>query len=356
MSTGTALAVSALLLALNGFFVAAEFALVASKRHRLQQHADAGSRAAAAAVAGTRELSLMLAGAQLGITLCSLGLGALAKPALADLLDPLFTALGLPDQAAYVVAFLLALAVVVFLHMVIGEMAPKSWAISHPERSALVLALPFRAFARLARPALTALNAIANASLRLFKVQPVDELAQAHGPAELQLLLSASAEHGTLPPADERLLSAMLTLNNTTVESVMIPAARIVTVDGRAGAARVEHTARERGRSRLAVTGPDGSITGIVHVRDALKATTIGLDLCADELATPPHLLRSGQSVMSAIRGMREQRAQVALVGDGTATVGLVALEDLLEQVIGQFDDETDPIIATHLSTQPTRR
>ncbi len=356
MNTTTALTVSALLLALNGFFVAAEFALVASKRHRLQQYADTGSRAARAAIAGTRELSLMLAGAQLGITLCSLGLGALAKPALADVLDPLLAAAGLPEQASYVIAFLLALALVVFLHMVVGEMAPKSWAISHPERSALVLALPFRAFARLARPALAALNAFANASLRLFKVKPVDELAQAHGPAELQMLLSASAEHGTLPPADERLLSAMLTLNNTTVDSVMIPPARIVTVDRHASAARVEHTARERGRSRLAVTGPAGAITGIVHVRDALKATTAGLDLTAGELATPPHRLRPGQSVMSAIRGMREHRAQVALVTDGANTVGLVALEDLLEQVIGQFDDETDPIIATHLSTQHTRR
>ncbi|MEV0459694.1 hemolysin family protein [Catellatospora methionotrophica] len=356
MSTGTALAASVLLLVLNAFFVAAEFALVASKRHRLQQHADAGSRAAKAAIAGTRELSLMLAGAQLGITLCSLGLGALAKPALADLLDPLLGALGLPDQAAYAIAFLLALAIVVFLHMVIGEMAPKSWAISHPERSALVLAVPFRAFARLARPALSALNTFANAALHLFKVQPVDELAQVHGPAELQLLLAASAEHGTLPPADERLLSAMLTLNNTTVASVMIEPAQIVTVDAAASAARVEYIAREHGRSRLAVTDREGFITGIVHVRDALKATTAALDVDAGQLGRPPYLLRPQQSVVSAIRGMREFRAQVALVvDDHRTTVGLVALEDLLEQVIGQFDDETDPIIASHLSTQHFR-
>ncbi|GAA1416938.1 CBS domain-containing protein [Catellatospora coxensis] len=148
----------------------------------------------------------------------------------------------------------------------------------------------------------------------------------------------------------------MLTLNNTTVDTVMVPAGRIVGVDGRDSASRVEDTARRRGRSRLAVTDSTGRITGVVHVRDALKATTAALDVTAAELATPPHLLRPGQSVMSAIRSMREHRAQVALVADGPATVGLVALEDLLEQVIGQFDDETDPIIATHLSTQHTRR
>ncbi|WP_144127929.1 hemolysin family protein [Catellatospora sichuanensis] len=354
MNTATALLVSVLLLAFNAFFVAAEFALVASKRHRLEHFAAAGSRAAKAAIAGTRELSLMLAGAQLGITLCSLGLGALAKPALADLLDPLFVAAGIPPQASYVAAFLLALAVVVFLHMVVGEMAPKSWAISHPERSALVLALPFRAFARVARPALAVLNAIANACLRLVKVTPQNELAQAHGPAELQMLLASSAEHGTLPSADERLLSAMLTLNNTTIDTVMIPAEQIVSVPGTATAAQIEQTAHARGRSRLAVTGPQGILCGIVHVRDALKATTAGLHTTAADLATAPYELHPHQSVMSAIRGMRDHRAQLALVSRYDTTVGLVALEDLLEQVIGQFDDETDPIIATHLSAPPT--
>jgi Hemolysins and related proteins containing CBS domains len=223
--TGTwAILLSVALLVLNGFFVAAEFALVASKRHRLEQAAAAGSRAAAAALAGSRELSLMLAGAQLGITLCSLGLGALAKPAVADLLEPLLEATGLPDDAAYVVAFLLALSVVVFLHMVVGEMAPKSWAISHPESSALLLALPFRAFARVSRPALAVLNGLANTCLRAVRVTPQNELAQVHGPEELRILLEESREHGLLPAHDHQLLTAALALQNRTIETVMVPA------------------------------------------------------------------------------------------------------------------------------------
>src|SRR5215212_1976664 len=144
MSIGLSLTISVILLALNAFFVAAEFALIAAKRHRLEQEAET-SRAARAAVAGVRELSLMLAGAQLGITLCTLGLGALAKPAVAD-------------GVAYGIAFAISLVLVVFLHMVVGEMAPKSWAISHPERSALMLALPFRAFAHSVRWILSGLN------------------------------------------------------------------------------------------------------------------------------------------------------------------------------------------------------
>lgn len=355
MSTPVALIVSLILLALNGFFVAAEFALVASKRHRLEQYAAEGSKAARAAIAGTRQLSLMLAGAQLGITLCSLGLGALAKPALADLLDPLFVRLGIPAQASYVAAFILALSVVVFLHMVIGEMAPKSWAISHPEQSALLLALPFRAFARTARPALAVLNALANAVLRIFKVTPQDELAQAHGPAELKMLLDASREHGTLPAADEQLLSAMLTLQKTTIDNVMIPAREIVSLPANASAAQVEQMAQVHGRSRLAVIDPSTrQVSGIVHVRDALKATTAGVSVNVGYLMTAVHFLHPHQSVMSAIRSMREHRAQVAIVAHGREPVGLVALEDLLEQVIGQFDDETDPIIAAHRSIAPT--
>jgi CBS domain containing-hemolysin-like protein len=356
MSTTAALLLSVVLLLLNAFFVAAEFALIASKRHRLEQHAAAGSRAAKAALAGTKELSLMLAGAQLGITLCSLGLGALAKPALADLLDPLFNSLGIPAQASYVVAFILALAVVVFLHMVIGEMAPKSWAISHPEQSALILALPFRAFAKLARPVLRGLNAIANACLRLIKVTPLDELAQVHGPAELKILLDTSAEHGTLPGAEQAMLSAMLTLQNTTIAMVMVPVAAIVSVPADATATQIEQAAKHSGRSRLAVTS-NGAITGFVHVRDALKATHAAHSATAASLMTAPYVLRPQQSAASAIRGMREHRAQLALVGTGDQPpVGLVALEDLLEQVIGQFDDETDPIIATHQAAPPRRQ
>jgi CBS domain containing-hemolysin-like protein len=351
VNTTWALIISLVLLVLNAFFVAAEFALVASKRHRLEQYAAEGSRAAKAAIAGSRQLSMMLAGAQLGITLCSLGLGALAKPAVADLLDPLFVAVGVPAQASYVAAFLIALSVVVFLHMVIGEMAPKSWAISHPERSALLLALPFRAFARFARPALAVLNGIANAALRLCKIQPQDELAQVHGPAELRMLLHTSAEHGTLPAADEQLLSAMLAMQQTTVDTVMVSAEDIVTVPADATADRVEQVANLHGRSRLAVADPgSGRIVGIVHVREALKATTAGLAVTAGSLAGPAFLIRPQQTVLSAVRAMREQRAQVALVHDGRQPVGLVALEDLLEQVIGQFDDETDPIVASHLA------
>jgi CBS domain containing-hemolysin-like protein len=333
-----------LLLAGNAFFVAAEFALVASKRHRLEQAAATGRRAAVAALAGSRELPLMLAGAQLGITLCSLGLGALAEPAIAHALEPLLHAAGLPAMAGHVIGFLVALTVVTFLHLVIGEMMPKSWAITDPERSAVLLALPFRAFARLVGPALRLLNALANAVLRPFGVRAPDELAVSHGPAEMQILLDRSRAEGLLEAEQTELLSRMLGLGSLTVRDVLLPPDRLITVPAAADAAEVELASMGSGRSRLGVTGPDGAVAGFVHVREAVRATTAGRVVTAGELMDPAFALDADARVVDAVAGMRAGRAQLARVRDGERWIGFVALEDLLEQVLGRFDDETDPV------------
>lgn len=180
MSFPMALFATVLLLIGSAFFVAAEFALVAAKRHRMEKAAAAGQRGAKAALAGMRELSLMLAGAQLGITVCTLGLGSVSKPAISHELDPLLHALGLPSALSYGVAFAVAMIVVVFLHMVVGEMAPKSWAIAHPERSAMLLSPLFRAAVKSVRPLIGVLNRVSNALVRLCRVSPRDELTSVH--------------------------------------------------------------------------------------------------------------------------------------------------------------------------------
>ncbi len=347
MSTTWALLISLALLALNGFFVAAEFALLAAKRYRLEQAAASGGRAARAALDGVRELTLMLAGAQLGITVCTLGLGALAEPAVERLVSPLLHAVGLPAAASHAVALLVALAVVTFLHLVVGEMAPKSWAITDPERSALLLALPFRAFTRVARPALAALNGLANATLRLVRVHPEQRLAYAHGPEELRMLLQQSREHGLLAADQHEMLTSMLALQATTVAEVMEPLERMVSVHPDDSAERIEEVCRSSGRSRLAVVDGPGEVAGVVHVREAVRATTAGRAATARELMTPPFILPATATVTEAVAAMQAERAQLALVGngvDGGRPIGFVALEDLLEEVIGEFDDETDPV------------
>jgi CBS domain containing-hemolysin-like protein len=334
-----AILVSILLLVLKAFFVAAEFALVASKRHRLEAIAERGSVAARAAVKGSHELSLMLAGAQLGITLCTLGLGSLAKPAVAAVIAPALSVARVPDEVSSVVAVILAVAIVVFLHMVVGEMAPKSWAIAHPERSAVLLALPFRGFAAVVRPVLALLNALANACLRLVGVQPQAELAQVHGPRELHLLLTASREHGMLAEPEHRVLAGAIALETTGVAQVMVPMDRAVTVDVGATCAAAERISQGSGRSRLVVLREHVPI-GVVHVRDLVRAPRKNP---IAPLVMPPMHLPAELTLLDALGRMRSARAQLALVGAPGAPVGLVAMEDLLERVLGQFDDETDP-------------
>jgi CBS domain containing-hemolysin-like protein len=354
VSTPLALLISVLLLILNGFFVAAEFALVASKRHRLEEAAAAGSRSARAAIAGVSELSLMLAGAQLGITLCTLGLGSLSEPAVAHLLHPLFELIGLPEGAGHAIALILAVGGIGLLHVLLGEMAPKSWAISNPERSAQLLALPFRGFTYVVRPLLVVLNWLANLCVRALKVTPQNELASAHGPDELRLLIDSSRRHGTLEEPEHDLLTAMLALQNTTVVQVMTPIAQLSTIPADASAREVELTSRREGRSRLAVVSTGTTICGIVHVRDAARATTSGgTTLHAADLMTAPLQLPAATPVATAIRTMRDRRSQLAVVQDDGEPLGVVALEDLLEEVIGEFDDETDPIISAARGESP---
>jgi CBS domain containing-hemolysin-like protein len=347
MSTTWSLLVSLVLLVANAFFVAAEFALIAAKRHRLEQDVET-SRAARAAVAGIRELSLMLAGAQLGITLCTLGLGALAKPAVADLIDPLLLATGLPSGVSYAVAFTISLVLVVFLHMVVGEMAPKSWAISHPERSAVLLALPFRAFAHSVRWILSGLNRTTNALLRLGKVEPQDELAHAHRPDDLRMLVRQSGEHGLIPEGQQRLLTRMLQLQSTTVAQVMVPIEDALSVSEHSSPVAIERRSRESGRSRFPVMDVHGRFIGLVHVREAVRATAVNRKANARELMNGTVTLPATMPVASAVTAMRADRAQLALVSDAEdRVIGIAALEDLLEELIGDFEDETDTLLRT---------
>lgn len=344
MNTWSALGLGVLLLVVNAFFVAAEFALVASRRHRLEERAAAGSAAARAAVHASRELSLMLAGAQLGITLCTLGLGALAEPALERLLEPLLSALGLPHQAAYVGALVLGVAVVVLLHMVIGEMAPKSWAISHPERSAILVALPFRAFSRATRPLLLLLNNLANALVRFLRVTPRDENSLEVGPAELRLLLTQSHEQGALAVAEHRRLTGALRLEDMTLAARTVRMARVVTIGADAAPDDVERLSRASGRSRLVVLDR-GKPVGVVHVRDAVARTTLAKAATTDVRAImrPLATLPVDLPLIDAVAQLRAERAQLALVRDHSGSIlGITAMEDLIEEVLGRFEDETD--------------
>ncbi|MFE1270696.1 hemolysin family protein [Streptomyces sp. NPDC058758] len=335
MSFPMALFITVLLLVGSGFFVAAEFALVAAKRHRIEKAVADGRRGARAALAGMRELSLMLAGAQLGITLCTLGLGAISKPAISHELDPLLVELGLPEALSYGIAFAVAMVVVVFLHMVLGEMAPKSWAIARPERSAMLLAPPFRAVVRVVRPLIWLLNKVSNALVRMCRVQPRDELAAVHNREQLAHLVEESERLGLINRTDSQLITRSLTEPQTPVAALQTPAADIVAVDAGAGLDAVLARASEADRSRLLVRDGD-RVLGSVHARDVLVARTRGRELTAGALARPVPELAGTDTVSEAIEHLRRRRAFLALVRDAEGRLtGLVSLDDLLVRIMG---------------------
>lgn len=334
MSFPMALFVTVLLLIGSGFFVAAEFALVAAKRHRMEKAVAQGQRGAKAALAGMRELSLMLAGAQLGITVCTLGLGSVSKPAISHELDPLLHDLGLPSALSYGIAFVFAMVVVVFLHMVLGEMAPKSWAIAHPERSAMLLAPPFWAVVKAVRPLIAVLNRMSNALVRLCRVTPRDELASVHNREQLTHLVEESERLGLISESDSELLTRSLVEPETPVGDLLIPAAEITSVDGDAGIDDILRLAAEHDRTRLLVQEA-GTVLGSVHARDALVARARARATNARALARPVPEVTRETTVADAIELLRRNRASLAVVRDETGRLtGMVTLDDLLARYL----------------------
>ncbi|WP_433478591.1 CNNM domain-containing protein [Spirillospora sp. CA-142024] len=324
------------LLAGNGFFVATEFALVAARRPRLERAAARGGRAAGAAVAGIDELSLTLAGAQLGITMCSLGLGLVSEPVFADTLTPLFHAAGLPEGAAHAVAFVLALALVTFLHMVVGEMAPKSWAIVDPERSATVLGLPFRAFATVVRPVLAALNGATNLLLRVAGVRPDGSREVSRTPEQLRSIAEESRRLGLIGQRELTLLTAALDVPRAPLAGLVVPVSAIVSVPAAASPQEVIDAAARTGHIRIMLRGsgrPDQA--RMVHVRDAYVARARGRATPAVELAHPVPAMPIGTPVGEAVATLRANHSHLGLaVAPDGRVAGLVSLDDLLTTLL----------------------
>ncbi|MBF8192127.1 HlyC/CorC family transporter [Nonomuraea sp. K274] len=322
------------LLAFNALFVAAEFAFVSSRRHRLEEMATGSNRliriAAKSAVGGGRQLSLMLAGAQLGITLCTLGLGQVTEPAIEHYLEPVFAAIGIPDALRLPIALVISLALVTFLHMVVGEMAPKSLALTHPERAALVLALPFRAFTSLMRPLLSTLNGLTNVILRLGGVQPRNELATTRTPRQLAMLVGESGRMGLLDREEHDLLTRALRLGDQGIERLMVPIDQAARVHQTATAKEIKSTAATTGHLRLLVTnGQD--IVGVLHTRDALL-TPSGK---AIDLTRPLPTLDCTTQVPEAVTTLQEARSHLALVSNQQGTIiGMVSQTDLVGELL----------------------
>ena len=342
----TNLVLAALLLLANGFFVAVEFALIASRRTKVEALAEEGSASARAAAQAMRRLNVQLAGAQLGITMASLLLGFVAEPAVAGLIeDAVGVVVELPDRVLHTLGFVVALVIVAFLHMVIGEMVPKNVAIAQPERTLLALALPNRAYVAVFGPILHVLNALSNAGVRLMGIEPRDELATAASADELALMLAASREEGLIEEVAHQLLSGALDLGDREITTVMVPRSGVVWLPATATPAEAEALVVSSGHTRLLVAG-DGldEVLGFVHAKDLL---TVPVEARARPLplgrVRRMLVLDAGITLDEARREMQRAHVHLALIaGPDGATRGIATLEDVIEALVGDIRDETD--------------
>ncbi len=341
MSTGAALGLSIFLLAANAFFVGAEFALISARRSTIEPRAIDGGRAARATLKAMERVSLMMAGAQLGITICSLGLGYLGEPAIAHLLEGPFERFGVPESLVHPVAFAIALSIIGFLHVVLGEMVPKNLALAAPDRAALALAPPLALVVRVLHPAIALLNSLANMTLRVAGVTPKDEVTSAFTRDEVAGLVDESRREGLLDQHEERLLVGALTFEERDASSVLLPSGSLTTVAPTVTPAELEQVAARTGFSRFPVR-EHGALIGYLHVKDVLEFEDVHRNRpIARAWIRPLPLVRATDRLRSVIGTMQRSKAHLAAVAaqDGAVT-GVVTLEDAVEELIGEIRDE----------------
>jgi CBS domain containing-hemolysin-like protein len=335
-----------LLLAANAFFVGAEFALISARRDRLEALAEQGKKSAVTVIRAGERLSLMLAGAQLGITICSILLGRVGEPAVAHLLEVPFGLLGVPDTVLHTVSFLIALGVVVTLHVLLGEMVPKNIAIAGPEAAAMLLIPPYLVYMRLAKPFIAFYNWCANHTLRAFGVTPKDELDVTVSTVELSEMIAESLSEGLLDPEEHGRLTRALQLRTHVVADVAIPLAdiRAVPVAGpglgpTVGA--IERALADTGYSRFPVTDLTGAFIGYLHIKDVLSMMN-DPDAVLDSMSVRPlPRVASSSPVPDALSRLRRDNSHLALVTTDDRVTAMVALEDLVEDLVGTVRDGT---------------
>lgn len=332
------LLLAALLILANGFFVGAEFALVSVRRSQMEPRAETSGRARRV-LYGLEHLPQMMAAAQFGITVCSLTLGAVAEPAVAHLLTPLFEAARLPEGLHHPLGYVIALAAVVCLHLVIGEMVPKNLAMAAPERTALWLAPGLVAFARLCRPVTACFAACAKLVLRALGVEARDEVETVFTSEQLTDLVADSRQAGLLGHGEQERLQDALGLGSRPVTEVLLDPAALVTVAPSVTPRQIEELTVRTGFSRFPVLGPKGAFLGYLHVKDVLDVEEQDRAV-PQQIWRPMTVLRPELPLDDALTAMRRSGTHLASVADPAGRVlGLLALEDVLELLVGEVHD-----------------
>ncbi|EEH63842.1 hypothetical protein HMPREF0044_0861 [Gleimia coleocanis DSM 15436] len=339
MSIGVGITITVFLLLVNAFFVAGEFAVTSSRRAQIEPLAEAGVRGADKALWAIEHVSLMLSICQLGITVASTSLGAVAEPAIAALIEHPLVALGLPGASAHVVGFALALALVLYLHIVFGEMVPKNMSVSMPDKALLWLAPPLVAIGRLLRHVITFMDHLANWFVRLFGFEPKSEVASTFTVEEVASIVELSTAQGTIHD-DLGLLTGTLEFSEESVADTMVALADLVTLPALVSPAELEREVARTGFSRYPVVSEGGDLEGYLHIKDVLFASEQ-----ERELPVPAWRIRElpqvdgFDEVEDALREMQRLGAHLAEVIVNGETVGVLFLEDILEELVGEVHD-----------------
>jgi len=341
MSAPTAIALAVLLVLGNAFFVAAEFALVSARRTQIEPRAEAGSPWARITLRCMENIALVIGVNQLGITVCSLLLGAVGEPAISHLVEPLLHDVRAPEGLVHPVSFTVALAVVVYLHVVLGEMIPKNIALAGPDRAALVLSPFIWAFVTVFRPVIVVINSIAAAVLRLMKVELQDEVSSTFTREEVAALVEESRGEGLLEEDEYGRLAGALGFTEKTVESVLMPVSELATVPLGATAADVEDLCAATGYSRFPVADGEGGLVGYLHIKDVLESDDVRRQRVIEEKWIRPFAaLQPDAALHDALETLQRRGAHLGrVVADDGGVVGVIALEDVLEELVGEIRD-----------------
>ncbi|MDQ2625278.1 MAG: hemolysin family protein [Actinomycetota bacterium] len=344
MNTWTAIALGIALLAANAFFVGAEFAIISARRSSIEPLAESGDRRARTVLWAMEHVSLMLACAQLGITVCSTSLGLVAEPAIAHLIEAPLDAFGVPSAWTHPIALVIALLIVVYLHVVLGEMVPKNLAVSGPDRAALWFGPPLVWVARAVNPVIWVLNAMANGILRLCRVEPKDEVVSAFTAAEVHSIVERSRTEGLLED-DGGLIVGAIEFSDKSAGQVMTPLETLVTVEPGITPEQFERLVSHHGYSRYPVRtasddGAPGELSGYLHLKDVLYAE-------GDERTEPVAAWRVRRSavvgpedeVEDVLAAMQRSGSHLARVDGPEGPLGIVFLEDILEELVGEVRD-----------------
>ncbi|WP_029767882.1 hemolysin family protein [Haloglycomyces albus] len=336
MSELIAILLTVVLLAGNAFFVGSEFALLAVRRSQIELRATEGSRIAKLTLKAIERVSLMMAGAQLGITACSLGLGAIGEPAIAALIEQPMRAVGITGALLHGMAFTIAMSIVVFLHMVLGEMVPKNIAIAGPERSAMALGPILYGMVLILRPFIALLNGFSNLVLRLFRVEPKDEVASAFTAEEVSAFIAESHREGLLDEEERRLLSTAIELDSETLSSALVPLNHLVALPHRATPAQAEAEFLRTGFSRFPLADDNGVLNRYVHLKDLLGLTeSVAEEPIPYSRTRPLSVLSVDTALDDALDRMQADGAHLALVEENGDTIGAAMLGSVVQRLAG---------------------